>query len=520
MAGFVSLVGAGPWDPDLLTLAGRDRLARAQCVIADYLVNPSLLVHCPDDCEVHQRQAGPSGRVELEQAATNALMLERARAGLRVVRLKGGDPCMFGRGGEEAQVLAAAGIAFELVPGVSAPIAAPQYAGIAVTHRDHTPAVTFVSGWEAYDKAGLAVQWEHLARSAGTIVLLMGVRNARDNATRLVAAGRDASTPTAAIRWGTRGIQRTVVATLGTIADAIEREGLRAPAVLVVGDVVDLRREIAWFEQRPLFGKRVVVTRSAPGASTLASALGRTGADVAIVPCLAIVPPDDPAAFDRAIQNISGHNGVIVSSPAAAEAFLAAIVRVGLDARALAGRQIAAIGEGTAAALRRGGLVADLVPERASSEGLVAALAEREWLDRAWLHVRAAEGRDVLREAITEAGGRHAVAASHRTVRPRVHAAVLAGLRPVDDGGEGFDAVCLSSGKAATHLLATLSEAWGEAVARARLDAASLIAAGEPTAGTIRALGFRVAGIADSPHDDAVVAAVAAALGTSGRAPP
>ena len=310
MVGFVSLVGAGPWDPELLTLAGRDRLARAQCVIADYLVNPALLVHCPSDCEVHQRTTGPSGRVELEQAATNALMLERARAGLRVVRLKGGDPCMFGRGGEEAQVLVRAGIAFELVPGVSAPIAAPQYAGIAVTHRDHTPAVTFVSGWEAYDKAGLAVQWEHLARSAGTIVLLMGVRNARDNAARLVAAGRDASTPTAAIRWGTRGIQRTVVATLGTIADAIEREGLRAPAVLVIGDVVDLRHEIAWFEQRPLFGKRVVVTKSAPGSLTLASALGRAGADVAIVPCLATVPPSDPAAFDHA----SEFDAVVVST--------------------------------------------------------------------------------------------------------------------------------------------------------------------------------------------------------------
>jgi uroporphyrinogen III methyltransferase/synthase len=508
MTGFVSLVGAGPWDPELITLAGRDRLARAQCVIADYLVNPALLVHCKDGCEVHQRITGPSGRVELEQAATNALMLERARAGLHVVRLKGGDPCMFGRGGEEAQVLVRAGIPFELVPGVSAPIAAPQYAGIAVTHRDHTPAVTFVSGWEAYDKAGLAVQWEHLARSAGTIVLLMGVRNARDNAARLVAAGRDPSTPTAAIRWGTRGIQRTVVATLGTIADAIEREGLRAPAVLVVGDVVDLRRELAWFEQRPLFGKRVVVTKSAPGSLTLASALGRAGADVAIVPCLAIAPPEDPAAFDRAVQNVANHNGVIVSSPAAADALLAALVRVGLDARALAGRQVAAIGEGTAAALRRGGLLADLVPEQSSSEGLVRALADREWLDRAWLHVRAAEGRDVLRDAIAEAGGRYAVAASHRTVRPPVHAAVLAGLRPTDEGGEGFDVVCLSSGRAAKHLLATLGDAWGEAVARARLGAAALVAVGPPTAAAITSLGLRVAAIAESPDDDAMVAAV------------
>lgn len=514
MAGFVSLVGAGPWDPQLLTLAGRDRLAAAQCVIADYLVNPALLLHCPSDCEIHQRSTGPSGRVDLEQAATNALMLERALAGLRVVRLKGGDPCMFGRGAEEAQVLVRAGVAFEFVPGVSAPIAAPQYAGIAVTHRDHTPAVTFVSGWEAYEKAGLGVQWEHLARSAGTIVLLMGVRNARENAARLVAAGRAGSTPTAAIRWGTRGIQRTVVATLATIADAIEREGLRAPAVLVVGDVVELRQELAWFERRPLFGKRIVVTRAAQAGMSLVTLLSQAGADVAVLPCLAIAPPTDPDAFDRAVRTIEAFNGVIVSSPAAAEAFCTALGRAGLDGRALAGRQLAAIGAATAEVLAGRGLIADVVPERASSEGLVEALARRDWLDRAWLHVRADEGRDVLRAAIEDAGGRYVAAASHRTVRPAVHRAVLDALRAVADGGEGFDAVCLASGKTARHLLMTLTEAWGETTARARLDAAKLVAVGAATAAAITELGLRVAAIAEAPTDAAMLDAVTTALAT------
>ncbi len=513
MAGFVSLVGAGPWDPQLLTLAGQDRLARAQCVIADYLVNPALLLHCLPDCEIHQRSTGPSGRMDLEQAATNALMLERAQAGLRVVRLKGGDPCMFGRGGEEAQVLVAAGIEFEFVPGVSAPIAAPQYAGIAVTHRDHTPAVTFVSGWEAYDKAGLGVQWEHLARSAGTIVLLMGVRNARENAARLVAAGRDAATPTAAIRWGTRGIQRTVVATLGTIADAIEREGLRAPAVLVVGEVVGLRGELAWFEKKPLFGRRVVVTRPVESASGWATTLSQAGADVAVVPCLAIAPPDDPAAFDRHVRSVEAFNGVIVSSPAAATAFCDALGRVELDARALAGRQIAAIGSGTAEVLRRRGLRPDLVPHRASSEGLVEAMRERDWLDRAWLHVRADGGRDVLQAAIAEAGGRYVVAASHRTVRPPVHRVVIDGLRPTADGGEGFDVVCVASTKTGRHLLETLAEAWGEDVARQRLAAAKLVVIGEVTAAGLRELGLRVDAIAAEPSDAAMLAAVIEALG-------
>jgi uroporphyrinogen III methyltransferase/synthase len=238
VTGLVSLVGAGPWDPELLTLAGRERLSRADVVIADYLVNPAHLMHCRPEARIYQRQAGPHASL-LDQAAVNDLMVEHALAGRYVVRLKGGDPMIFGRGCEEAQHLRAHGVDFEFIPGVSAAIAAPEAAGIPVTHRDHTPSVSFVSGYEAYDKGGLAVAWDHLAQSAGTLVLMMGVRNARDNTARLIAAGRPASTPAALIRWGTRGIQRTLVGTLGDIADLAEKSGLRAPAVLVVGSVVD-----------------------------------------------------------------------------------------------------------------------------------------------------------------------------------------------------------------------------------------------------------------------------------------
>jgi len=267
MSGFVSLVGAGPWDPELLTLAGRDRLGRADVVISDYLVNPALLVHCRPDAQIHQRirrrlaEKHPEVGPALNQGEVNALMVEHAQAGRYVVRLKGGDPIIFGRGAEEARVLRDHGIPFELVPGVSAAIAAPEMAGIPITHRDHTPSVSFVSGFEAYEKKGLAVAWEHLANSAGTLVLLMGVRNCRSNAERLVAAGRDASTPAAVVRWGTRGIQRTVVGTLATIADEVERAGIRAPAAMIVGDVVARREQMRFFEDRPLFGQRIVVTR-------------------------------------------------------------------------------------------------------------------------------------------------------------------------------------------------------------------------------------------------------------------
>ena len=329
MPGFVSIVGAGPWDPELLTLAGRDRLRRADVVLADYLVNPAMLTHCRADVRLHQRVAGPHDGVRLNQTRINELLVEEASAGNRVVRLKGGDPMIFGRGCEEAEVLRNAGIPYELVPGVSAAIAAPEAAGIPLTHRQHTPSVSIVSGYEAYDKGGLNVAWDHLANSAGTIVLMMSVRNCRDNAERLIAAGRDPETPAALIRWGTRGIMRTIVATLATIADEAEAAGLRAPAVLVVGSVVSLRERIEWFERRPLFGKRVVVTRSAPQAGELLHMLAAQGADAVAFPCLAIAPPEDPEALREAVAKIHECDGVILSSPNGVAAFFDALREVG-----------------------------------------------------------------------------------------------------------------------------------------------------------------------------------------------
>jgi uroporphyrinogen III methyltransferase/synthase len=244
----------------------------------------------------------------------------------------------------------------------------------------------------------------------------------------------------------------------------------------------------------------------------LVTALAEAGADVALVPCLAIAPPSDPAALRRALGQVGASNGVIVSSPAAARAMSAALLEDGKDARALAGRRIVAIGEGTAAALRHAGLLADLVPTRASSEGLVEALRDREWLDGAWIHVSAEGSRDVIRDAIEGAGGRYVAAASHRTVRPAVPEAILDGLRPTDAGGDGFDAVVLASGKTARHLLETLREAWGEAMARERLAAAKVIAIGRVTADAIASLDVRVDAIASTPTDAGIVEATIAVL--------
>ncbi|MEZ4452368.1 MAG: uroporphyrinogen-III C-methyltransferase [Nannocystaceae bacterium] len=517
MTGFVSIVGAGPWDPELLTLAGRDRLARADVVIADYLVNPAMLMHCRPEVEVLQRAQGPHEGLRLDQDAVNALMVERAQRGLRVVRLKGGDPMIFGRGSEEAAYLRERGVDFELVPGVSAAIAAPEAAGIPLTHRDHTPSVSIVSGFEAYEKGGLSVAWEHLAKSAGTLVLMMSVKNCRENAERLIAAGRDPETPAALIRWGTRGIMKTLTATLSTIADAADACGLRPPAVLVVGSVVELRAEIQWFERRALFGRRIVVTRAAAQGGELLHRLAGDGADAVAFPCLAIAPADDLAAIDRAVEAIGrdGHQGVIVSSPNGVDALLDALARVGRDVRALAGVTVAAIGTGTAAAAARRGLTPDLVPREPRAEGLREALRERGLLARRWLHVRADEGRDVIGPAITEAGGAYTLVIGYRTIRPKVPALLVRSLRAVSDGGEGFDAICFASGKTARHFLETVDEHLGPGAAARRLADARVIALGPVTAAAIEALGIRVDAIAADPSDEAMLAAVRGAFEAS-----
>ena len=521
VSGFVSIVGAGPWDPDLLTLGALKRLRRADVVVADYLVNPNLLLHAPVGAEIIQRVRGPAaadntpGEMRLRQSDINALLVEQARRGRYVVRLKGGDPCMFGRGAEEAEALRAAGVPFEFVPGVSSPIAGPEAAGISVTHRDHTPAVTFVSGWEAYEKAGLAVAWTHLAQSAGTLVLMMSVKNARDNARRLIEAGRDPATPAAAVRWGTRGIQRTVVGRLDDIADKMAAQRFRAPCVLGVGEVVHLRDRIGWLERRPLFGRRIAVTRVAPGASLidlgtdLVSELSSRGADVVVLPGLEVVPPPDPDALHAAVQALpKAHDGVILTSSNGVQAFFDALDRVGLDVRALSGKQVIAVGPSTAAAVRKRGVIADLIPEQATSEGLVQTLREAGWLARRWLHVRAREGRDVIARGITGGGGTYTLAVGYDTVRRHVPPMLVRSLLPTDRGGEGLDVICFASAKTARHVLTTLAEEVGESSARAILDAAAIVSLGPVTTAGIEALGLRVAATASQPSDAGLLEAI------------
>jgi uroporphyrinogen III methyltransferase / synthase len=395
VTGTVYLVGAGPGDPDLLTLRAAELIAAADVVLYDRLIPREALAHARADAElvyVGKEGGGP----QMPQEEIDALILQHARAGRDVVRLKGGDPFVFGRGGEEALVLRAAGIPFEVVPGVTAGVAAAAYAGIPVTHRELAAAVAFVTGHEDPSKPDSALDWGALARFPGTLVFYMGVRVLPEIAERLIAAGRRPGEPAAVVERGTLPGQRTVLATLADVAERAAAARIRAPAVTVVGEVAALREQLAWLEDRPLFGRTVAVTRARAQAGGLAGRLRGLGAAVVDAPAIRTV------AVAAEVPDLARFDLVCVTSPNGAHELFARLAESGRDARSLAGRHVAAIGPGTARALADHGVLADTVPTRAVAEGLVEALAAVE-VTRA-LIVRGREGRDVLPEALRERG--------------------------------------------------------------------------------------------------------------------
>jgi uroporphyrinogen III methyltransferase / synthase len=402
--GIVYLVGAGPGDPGLMTRRSLELIAAADAILYDRLIPGGALEGAQPDAELRYVGKEP-GRPAVAQEEINELLVSLGRAGKRVVRLKGGDPFVFGRGGEEAEALAAAGVRFEVVPGVTAGVAAPAYAGIAVTHRDAASAVAFVTGHEDPSKDGSAIDWEALARFPGTLVFYMGVKNLPLIAERLVAAGRSASEPAAVVARGTLAGQRTVTGTLGEIAPAVEEARVRPPAITVVGPVAELHETLAWLERRPLHGEVVAVTRARAQASDLAGRLQALGAEVVETPAIRIepLPVELPAPPDL----------LCFTSPNGVRLYFEALSG---DARSLAGTRIAAIGPGTAAALREHGIEADVVPERFVAEGLLEALDGEPLEGRRVLVARAAEARDTLPDGLRERGAQVEVLALYRTV--------------------------------------------------------------------------------------------------------
>jgi uroporphyrinogen III methyltransferase/synthase len=429
--GVVYLVGAGPGDPGLMTVRAADLVATADVVLHDRLIPAGALAGAREDAELTYVGKRP-GDPELPQPDIEELMIEGARAGRSVVRLKGGDPFVFGRGGEEAEALAEAGIQFEVVPGVTAGVAAPAYAGIPVTHRDDASAVAFVTGHEDPSKDGSAIDWDALARFPGTLVLYMGVKRLGEIVTRLVAAGRTAGEPAAVVERGTTPVQRTVTAPLAELPDAVAQAGIDPPAIVLTGAVAARRETIAWLERRPLFGLRVVVTRARAQASGMAATLAALGADVVELPAIRIVPRIDSPDVRDAVGAIHSYALVCLTSPNGVRLLFEALDEAGRDARALASATVAAIGPGTAAALADRGIRADIVPERSIAEALVEALETVDVANRPVLVARAAEARDVLPDALRERGARVDVVALYETVSEEPDPEAMQAARSAD----------------------------------------------------------------------------------------
>jgi uroporphyrinogen III methyltransferase/synthase len=374
-AGRVYLIGAGPGDPGLLTLRGKALLARADVVVYDHLVSPRLLEYAPAGAErvYVGKQAGAH---TLSQEEINRLLVERAGSGATVARLKGGDPFVFGRGGEEALALSDAGILFEVVPGVTAGIAAPAYAGIPVTHRRLASGVGLLTGHETPDKEESSLNWSALANWKGTLSFYMGTENLSPICERLVAEGLDAETPAAAIRWGATPSQRVVTGTVKTLAAAAQSAGLDPPVMIVIGQVVALRDKLNWFERRPLFGRRVVVTRARAQASEFAALLEEQGAEVIEVPTFRIEPPADLGPLKESVARAGQKfDWIAFTSVHAVEALFGALRQAGLDSRALAPSRVAAIGPATAERLAQYGIRADAQPGTFTTAAVLAALA-------------------------------------------------------------------------------------------------------------------------------------------------
>lgn len=415
--GKVYLVGAGPGDPGLLTIKGQKCISRADVVIYDFLANPILLSHARKEAElIYVGKQG--GRHTASQEEINTLMVEHARQGKTVARLKGGDPFIFGRGGEEAEELVAAGIDFEVVPGITSAIAVPAYAGIPLTHRDHTATVAFITGHEDPKKEESNIAWDKLATGAGTLVFLMGVGNLPAIAARLREYGRSPETPVAVIRRGTGSDQETVVGNLESIAEVVEEAGIKPPAIIVVGEVVGLRKKLGWFEKRPLFGKRIVVTRAREQASGFLERLSVLGADCVQFPTIKVAPPESWEPLDSAVRQLSRYDWLLFTSVNGVKYFLERLEAAGKDIRELKGIRIGAIGPGTAGAWSAIGIKPDLVPKEYRAEAVVEALAGSGVKGKRILLPRALKARKILPEALREMGAEVDVVPAYRTVRP------------------------------------------------------------------------------------------------------
>ncbi|MCA9102766.1 MAG: uroporphyrinogen-III C-methyltransferase [Planctomycetales bacterium] len=492
-SGMVYLVGAGPGDPRLITLRGVQCLARADLVLYDYLVNPRVLEHTRADAECICTGRHGHGKL-MSQPELNRRVVEAAREGRTVVRLKAGDPAIFARAAEEIDALDAAGLRFEVVPGITAALAAGSYAGIAITDRNVASAVAFVTGREQAEKATPALDYGQLADFPGTIVVYMGVTTAGQWTSSLIAAGKAPETPAAIVRRCSWADQLVVRCTLGTVAEEIDARQLRPPALVIVGTAVAGEAPGHWFATRPLAGRRVLVTRPREQAASLAEPLEDLGAEVLIQPAIEIAPPDDWRPVDDAIARLAEFDWLVFSSANGVSMLLDRLSDSSLDLRTLGGLRIAAIGPGTAAELRRYRLRPDVVPESFRAESLAASLSG-EVRGRRCLLVRASRGRQVLAESLVAAGADVEEIVVYRSVDI---AQPDDAIREALEGGH-IDWVTVTSSAIARNL----AQMFGSTLGKARLVSISPI-----TTATLTELGHPASAEAN-PHDmPGVVAAL------------
>lgn len=412
------LVGAGPGDPGLITVRGREILKKAEVIIYDYLAGKKLLDYVPKDAEfIYAGKKGGTKHTHT-QDEINQMLVDRVRSGKLVVRLKGGDPFIFGRGGEELEELVKAGLEFEAVPGVTSASAAATFAGVPITHRQCTSSVAFITGHEDPNRTESRIAWDKISTGVGTLVFYMGIKNLPNITANLIKHGRDPKTPVAVVRWASLPYQKSVVGTLENIADIVKEQGIQPPALTIVGDVVRYRDTLNWYEARPLFGKRIVVTRTREQASELVALLEENGAYCLEHATISIAPPDSWQEADAAIDKLSDFDWVVFTSINAIHSFFRRLFDKGFDSRKIHGSKIAAVGKVTADCLLEYGLVADLLPEKFTGEGLVKAMLATEVAEKKVLIPRAMEARKVLEEGLTTAGAKVTIAPVYQNLPP------------------------------------------------------------------------------------------------------
>lgn len=522
MTGTVYLIGAGPGDPKLITVRGLELLQTADVIVYDRLAHPSLLSHARPDAEkVYVGKA--SAKHAMKQPDINALLVDRAKQGKSVARLKGGDPFVFGRGGEEAEVCHEAGVPFEIVPGITSAIAAPAYAGIPVTHRDAASSFAVITGHERDDASeagtrtpGAAEQrrnWAHIAHAADTLVFLMGVEALPDIAERLQAHGRDPQTPVALVQWGTRTNQRVVTGTLATIVEEARKAVITPPAVCIVGEVVKLRETLRWFDDlasRPLFSKRIVVTRAREQASDLSDLLRARGAEPDEFPVIKIVPRADLSELDNALADLSRYDWILFTSTNTVPIFTERLQALGKDARAFHATKLAAIGPATAEALREHlRLRADFVPTEAVAEAVLEQWPDADLTGKRILLPRAAEAREILPEKLTERGATVDVIPVYDTVMGETDS-VLDLFRGILSAGL-IDAITFTSSSTVHNFVQALTKGKTEELPEL-LAKVQLAAIGPVTADTIRSYGLTPQIIAEEHTIPGLVAALEKSL--------